>query len=111
MTGFDTIVITAADEAQATCFRLQAKAFIGTLARQILVIPDPGGKRVGTLGSTVHVLRRVPRKGRMLICHCGGFSKRLPAYAASGNLPVQGVLPRSRRMFASWQQPATIWNL
>ena len=86
MTGFDTIVITAADEAQATCFRLQAKAFIGTLARQILVIPDPGGKRVGTLGSTVHVLRRVPRKGRMLICHCGGFSKRLPAYAASGKV-------------------------
>ena len=84
--AFDTIVITAADEAQATCFRLQAKDFTGTLARRILVIPDPGAKRVGTLGSTVNVLRRVPCAGRTLICHCGGFSKRLPAYAASGKV-------------------------
>ena len=86
MGGFDTIVITAADAAQAACFRLQAKDFTGTLARRILVIPDPGGKRVGTLGSTVNVLRRVPCAGRTLICHCGGFSKRLPAYAASGKV-------------------------
>ena len=84
--AFDTIVITAADEAQASCFRLQAKAFAGVLAQRILVVPDPGGRRVGTLGSTVHVLKRVPRRGRMLICHCGGFSKRLPAYAASGKV-------------------------
>ena len=97
---FDTIVITAADEAQATCFRLQSKDFIGKLAHRILVIPDPGisagaaaakqslerCKRVGTLGSTVNVLRRVSCAGRTLICHCGGFSKRLPAYAASGKV-------------------------
>ena len=90
-TAFDTIVITAADEAQALCFRLQAKAFAGVLAKRILVVPDPGGKRVGTLGSTVHVLKRVKCRGRMLICHCGGFSKRLPAYAASGKVfaPVE----------------------
>ena len=86
MGGFDTIVITAADAAQAACFRLQAKDFAGTLARRILVIPDPGGKRVGTLGSTVNVLRRVPCAGRTLVCHCGRFSKRLPAYAASGKV-------------------------
>ena len=83
---FDAIVITASDESQAACFRLQAQVFAGVLARRIFVVPDPGGKRVGTLGSTVHVLRRVPRRGRMLICHCGGFSKRLPAYAASGKV-------------------------
>ena len=85
-TAFDTIVITAADDAQAACFRLQAKAFAGVLARRILVVPDPGGKRVGTLGSTVNVLRRVRSAGRLLVCHCGGFSKRLPAYAASGKV-------------------------
>ena len=84
--AFDTIVITAADEAQASCFRLQAKAFAGVLAQRILVVPDPGGRRVGTLGSTIHVLKRVKCRGRMLICHCGGFSKRLPAYAASGKV-------------------------
>ena len=85
-TAFDTIVITAADDAQAACFRLQAEAFAGVLARRILVVPDPGGKRVGTLGSTVNVLRRVRSAGRLLVCHCGGFSKRLPAYAASGKV-------------------------
>ena len=83
---FDTIVITAADEAQALCFRLQSAAFAGVLARRILVVPDPGGRRVGTLGSTVNVLRRVKCPGRLLVCHCGGFSKRLPAYAASGKV-------------------------
>ena len=57
--AFDTIVITAADEAQASCFRLQAKAFADVLAQRILVVPDPGGRRVGTLGSTIHVLKRV----------------------------------------------------
>ena len=86
MFSFDSIVITAADEAQATCFRIQATPFEGVLARRILVVPDPGGKRVGTLGSTVNVLKRVPCGGRTLICHCGGFSKRLPAYAASGKV-------------------------
>ena len=88
---FDTIVITAADDAQATCFRLQAQAFEGAIARRIFVVPDPGGRRVGTLGSTVNVLKTVPLKGRMLICHCGGYSKRLPAYAASGKVfaPVE----------------------
>ena len=84
--AFDTIVITAADEAQASCFRLQAASFAGALARRILVVPDPGGRRVGTLGSTVNVLRRVRPAGRLLVCHCGGFSKRLPAYAASGKV-------------------------
>ena len=86
MARFDTIVITAADEHQAACFRLQAKPFEGVLAGRIVVVPDPGGRRVGTLGSTVHVLKRVKCRGRMLICHCGGFSKRLPAYAASGKV-------------------------
>ena len=86
MRMFDTIVITAADEAQAACFRLQSGDFAGVLADRIIVVPDPGGRRVGTLGSTVNVLRRVPCRGRTLICHCGGFSKRLPAYAASGKV-------------------------
>ena len=83
---FDTIVITAADSRQATCFHLQAQAFEGTLAKRVLVIPDPGGRRVGTLGSTVHVLKNVSERGRLRVCHCGGFSKRLPAYAASGKV-------------------------
>ena len=93
-TAFDTIVITAADERQADCFRRQAEGFAGRLARRVLVVPDPGGRRVGTLGSTVNVLRTVRSSGRLLVCHCGGFSKRLPAYAASGKVfapvPTEG---------------------
>ena len=89
---FDAIVITAANAAQAACFRLQARPFEGVLARRILVVPDPGGRRVGTLGSTVHVLRRVKCGGRLLVCPCGGFSKRRPASAASG----KGFAPVAR---------------
>ncbi len=99
--AFGTIVITASDEAQADCFRRQAKAYEGRLADRVLVVPDPGGRRVGTLGSTVNVLRAVPAEGRMLVCHCGGFSKRLPAYAASGKVfaPVPSPSGARRTLF------------
>ena len=53
-----------------------------------MVVPDPGGRRVGSLGATVNVLRllrgRGMAKGRVLVCHSGGDSKRTPAYAALG---------------------------
>ena len=84
---FDTIVITAANEAQAAGYEAQVAALRGHLAPEILVIPDPGGKRVGSLGSTVCVLRALggrKTKERVLICHSGGDAKRLPAYAALG---------------------------
>ena len=56
------------------------------LQKKFLVVPDPGGKRVGSLGSTVGVLRKLGdvSKMRVLICHSGGDSKRLPSYAAIG---------------------------
>jgi len=59
---------------------------VGALAEKILVVPDPGGKRVGSLGSTVEVLRKIGglRGRRVLVCHSGGDSKRLPSYAAIG---------------------------
>ena len=83
---FDTIVVTAANAAQAQGYRAQVAPLVGRLAPEILVVPDPGGKRVGSLGSTVAVLKRLGRLGkrRVLICHSGGDSKRLPAYAALG---------------------------
>lgn len=86
---FDTIVITAANAAQAKGYRAQVAALEGVLAPRILVVPDPGGRRVGSLGSTVNVLRLLARKGlagkgRVLVCHSGGDSKRLPSYAALG---------------------------
>lgn len=83
---FDIIAVTASNEAQAECFRRQARPYEGVLAKKIVAIPDPGGRRVGTLGSTVNALKVLPEGKRILVCHCGGYSKRLPAYAASGKV-------------------------
>lgn len=86
MSRFDLIVVTAANEAQARGYRAMVAPLVGVLADEIAVVPDPGGKRVGSLGSTVEVLKKIGGIGRrrVLVCHSGGDSKRLPAYAAIG---------------------------
>jgi len=83
---FDLVVVTAANEAQARGYRAILKPMAGRLAPEIVVVPDPGGKRVGSLGSTVEVLKKIGSVSgrRVLVCHSGGDSKRLPAYAAIG---------------------------
>jgi len=93
---FDVLVVTASNEAQARGYRAMVAPLVGSLAEKILVVPDPGGKRVGSLGSTVGVLRKLGdvSKRRVLICHSGGDSKRLPSYAAIGKAFVP--LPDSR---------------
>lgn len=85
--AFDLVVVTAANAAQARGYRAQLKG-----RRGWLVVPDPGGRRVGSLGATVNVLRRLfaeeggdgLAKRRVLVCHSGGDAKRTPAYAAMG---------------------------
>ena len=83
---FDVLVVTASNEAQARGYRAMVAPLVGALAEKILVVPDPGGKRVGSLGSTVGVLKKLGdvTKKSVLICHSGGDSKRLPSYAAIG---------------------------
>ena len=83
---FDVLVVTASNEAQARGYRAMVAPLVGSLAKKILVVPDPGGKRVGSLGSTVGVLKKLGdvSKRRVLVCHSGGDSKRLPSYAAIG---------------------------
>lgn len=84
---FDIIVITASNDAQAAGYRAVVERLCGVSAAEIAVVPDPGGRRVGSLGSTVNVLKSLGRRARgkrVLICHSGGDSKRLPAYAAIG---------------------------
>ncbi len=76
---FDLIVVTAANSAQARGYREQLKGRAG-----FLVVPDPGNRRVGSLGATVNVLRKIEAGGRVLICHSGGDAKRTIAYAAMG---------------------------
>ena len=93
---FDVIVITAANEAQAAGYREQvawrrANGFFDDRT-EVLVVPDPGGRRVGSLGATLNVLVELAHrvKGdpfvgrRILVCHSGGDSRRTPAYAALG---------------------------
>lgn len=75
---FDLVVVTAANRAQAAGYRAQLKG-----RSNIVVVPDPGDRRVGSLGATVNVLRKHAGR-RMLICHSGGDAKRTPAYAAMG---------------------------
>lgn len=76
---FDHIVITAANEAQARGYRAQTKN-----RHEVKVISDPGGKRVGSLGATVNLLKRLKLSGRVLVCHSGGDARRTPGYAAMG---------------------------
>ena len=81
---FDLMVVTAANKAQARGYRAQLKG-----RRNCLVTPDPGDRRVGSLGATVNVLRQVlgsatSRPRNLLICHSGGDARRTPGYAAMG---------------------------
>lgn len=105
-TALDVLVLTAANEAQARGYaaQLAARQRDGRLAgvRQWRVIADPGGRRVGSGGSTLWVLRQVAdllgAKGtagataatfdaaRVLIVHSGGDSRRLVAYTAQGKV-------------------------
>ena len=97
---FDLVVVTAANDAQASGYRAQLRGESG----RHLVIPDPGGRRVGSLGATVNALRRIlsPKSGRrprnVLICHSGGDAKRTPAYAAMGKAFVP--MPDGRPLLA-----------
>jgi galactokinase/mevalonate kinase-like predicted kinase len=90
---FDQIVITAANEAQARGYRAQTAG-----DARVTVIPDPGGRRVGSLGATVNALRQISAGGNVLICHSGGDARRTPGYAAMGKAFVP--MRDGRPMFA-----------
>lgn len=81
---FDIVIVTAANAAQARLYRAQLQG-----RDNYLVIPDPGDKRVGSLGATVNALREIqssPAKkdARILIVHSGGDARRTPGYTAMG---------------------------
>ncbi|MCR4740622.1 MAG: bifunctional fucokinase/L-fucose-1-P-guanylyltransferase [Lachnospiraceae bacterium] len=103
---WDYIILTASNEHQAFCFRLQLESrreFLPEKTR-FAVIPDEGGVRVGSGGATLSVLKylREHEKSfenlRVLVIHSGGDSKRVPQYSALGKLfsPVPHKLPDGR---------------
>ena len=73
---------------------------------EFLVLPDPGGRRIGSGGATLRALAheavpspRIPDSTpRVLIIHSGGDSKRLPHCSAVGKLfaRVPRTLPDGR---------------
>jgi fucokinase len=116
---WDYLIVTASNEAQAQAYESQLKirSHLGLLGnvQDLIVVADPGGKRIGSGGSTVYCLmevlnrqistrRLVPRRRasaedpdaweeilrnlRILIVHAGGDSKRLPAYGPCGKVFV-----------------------
>ena len=107
---WDYIVLTASDEHQAEGFRKQLKQrqVSGFLPGRthFHVIPDPEGRRVGSGGATLNVLRFLVEETktedfgnlRILVIHSGGDSRRVPQYSALGKLfsPVPRVLPNGR---------------
>ena len=107
---WDYIILTASNEHQAEGFRKQIarrqeSGFLPDCTR-FHVLPDPDGKRVGSGGATLGVLKYLAEdagttdfKGlRVLVIHSGGDSKRIPQYSALGKLfsPVPRALPGGR---------------
>lgn len=109
---WDYIVLTASDENQAEGYRKQIedrKDYLPTKTH-FAIIPDEGGKRVGSGGATLSVLKyiyereqKITGQGyfdhlRILVIHSGGDSKRVPTYSALGKLfsPVPHKLPDGR---------------
>ena len=107
---WDYILLTASNEQQAEGFRMQLeerrKAGLLPSATHFAVLPDPEGKRVGSGGATLNVLRYITeqesganfRGKRILVIHSGGDSRRVPQYSALGKLfsPVPRELPNGR---------------
>lgn len=107
---WDYIILTASNDHQAEGFRKQLtqRQATGALPPRTAfhVIPDPEGKRVGSGGATLNVLRFLARESgtedfkslRILVIHSGGDSRRVPQYSALGKLfsPVPRLLPDGR---------------
>lgn len=110
---WDYVILTASNEDQAETYREQIayRLEANLLPKQAhyAVLPDPDGKRVGSGGATLNVLRYVAEHmgtterhfegKRILVIHSGGDSKRVPQYSACGKLfsPVPRALPDGRR--------------
>ena len=110
--SWDWVFITASNETQAKSYRLQINErlesnFLNKRTKYV-VLPDPDGKRVGSGGATLNVLKHIRENTvdidnifntKILVIHSGGDSQRIPQYSVCGKLfsPVPRVLPDGRR--------------
>jgi len=107
---WDYVILTASNEQQAEGFRTQIeqRQKDGYLPSRthFAVVPDRDGKRVGSGGATLGVIKYIAEHTgsldfsglRILVIHSGGDSKRVPQYSALGKLfsPVPHELPDGR---------------
>ena len=106
---WDYIILTASNAHQAEGFEAQLKQRAFPARTHVAVLPDPDGKRVGSGGATLGVIRYIKEREaalghngfdhlRILVIHSGGDSKRTPQYSALGKLfsPVPHELPDGR---------------
>ena len=103
---WDYVILTASNELQAQGFRKQIdarRAFLPQTTKYV-VIQDRNGKRVGSGGATLEVIRYLHDiEGgfdglRILVIHSGGDSRRVPQYSALGKIfsPIPHELPDGR---------------
>ena len=95
---WDAVLITAGNESQARVFdsEIRRRRESGRIPPNVryLVVPDPGGRRIGSGGATLHALHTHRasladcdwESQRLLLIHAGGESRRLPQYAHRGKL-------------------------
>ncbi len=107
---WDYVILTASNSLQAIGFeaQIESRKKEGFLPKntQFVVIPDKDGKRVGSGGATLSVIRYIAERTgksdfsglRILVIHSGGDSKRVPQYSALGKLfsPVPHQLANGR---------------
>ena len=103
---WDYVILTASNEQQAEGFRKQIEDRQNFLPKgtKFVAIPDRDGRRVGSGGATLEVLRYLHEQEesfdslRVLVIHSGGDSKRVPQYSALGKLfsPVPHELSNGR---------------
>ena len=107
---WDYVILTASNAQQASGFLAQIeerkKAGFLPAKTHFAVIPDKDGKRVGSGGATLGVIKYIAEHSgradfsrmRILVIHSGGDSKRVPQYSALGKLfsPVPHKLPNGR---------------
>ncbi|MBM4111478.1 MAG: hypothetical protein FJ254_09015 [Phycisphaerae bacterium] len=118
---FDLVIVTASNDLQAQGFRLEIAWRIergllpGIAATHVL--PDPMGRRAGSGSSTLLAIdwaarhfgarsttgiARALSNRRIAIVHCGGDSRRLPAFSAHGKVfaPMPGPPGSDDSVFA-----------
>ncbi len=97
--GWDYVIVTASNEAQASSYRQQIKYRLDNGFLQsgpcYSVLPDPEGKRIGSGGAAFNILKHIRETSkdedcfsgkRILVINSGGDSKRIPQYSACGKI-------------------------